>query len=349
MARQQQFAMIRQQQQQQQHAQQQNGGVPINFPNGGNPPMTPAQFAAMQQAGSVPGNVPGVNLPSHIQLQQMQAQASATQHQQQQQAQQQQQQQQQQQHQQQQQAHHQQQQQQQQQAMQQLAHQQAVPILQGQAVPPPMRPQSQQMQGIQEAHAAAAAQHQQQQRAQQHQAQQQAVHQQQQAQQQHQAQQQAAAAAAIMQPRVPNPLRGASVLKLLQFGDHLSQFSVNAGLHQYGRPDGASQSQARRQSNDLNYWQLFADRFFSPSGVLRQQVYDSDIGELKQFEISTPLLPRYYWTHFSSGVQNMQMVLENAREKDLPNGGHFVESAKLCFIYWFVNGCQVNIPLLCIP
>ena len=38
----------------------------------------------------------------------------------------------------------------------------------------------------------------------------------------------------------------------------------------------------------------------------------------------------------------MQMILENAREKDLPNGGHFVDSAKSCFIYWFVNGCQVS-------
>lgn len=145
-------------------------------------------------------------------------------------------------------------------------------------------------------------------------------------------------------------MRGGSILKLIQFGDHLSQFSLSPGLQQYARPDGthSSQSQTRRQSNDLNYWQNFADHFFSPSGVLRQQVWDSGNGELKQFEISTPLLPRYYWIHFSSGVQNMQMILENAREKDLPNGGHFVESVKSTFIYWFVNGCQVMIPLLSI-
>lgn len=34
------------------------------------------------------------------------------------------------------------------------------------------------------------------------------------------------------------------------------------------------------------------------------------------------------------------MILEMAKEKDLPNGGHFVES-KSCFIYWFTNGHQL--------
>lgn len=38
------------------------------------------------------------------------------------------------------------------------------------------------------------------------------------------------------------------------------------------------------------------------------------------------------------------MILEKAQEKDLPNGGHLVDSAKSCFIYWFDNGCQVRDP-----
>ncbi len=36
------------------------------------------------------------------------------------------------------------------------------------------------------------------------------------------------------------------------------------------------------------------------------------------------------------------MILEKPQEKELPTGGHYVESAKSCFIYWFVNGCQVG-------
>lgn len=110
-----------------------------------------------------------------------------------------------------------------------------------------------------------------------------------------------------------------------------------------GRQEGASQNQIahRKRSNDFSYWQSFADRFFSQSGVLRPKLIATGQAAAKQFEISNPALPRYYWTHFNSGVQNIQMFLENAKERDLPNGGHFVES-KSCFIYWFANGHHVE-------
>lgn len=62
----------------------------------------------------------------------------------------------------------------------------------------------------------------------------------------------------------------------------------------------------------------------------------------KQFEILTPALPRYYWTQFESGVKHIQMIVENAQERDISNGGQIVESSKTYFIYWFVNGCQVS-------
>lgn len=97
----------------------------------------------------------------------------------------------------------------------------------------------------------------------------------------------------------------------------------------------------RKRSNDFAYWQSFADRFFSQNGVLRHQLWSATDQTAKQFEISTPALPRYYWTHFNSGVQNIQMILENARERELQNGGHFVDS-KSCFIYWFPNGHHVG-------
>ncbi len=82
------------------------------------------------------------------------------------------------------------------------------------------------------------------------------------------------------------------------------------------------------------------DRYFSSVGVLRQKFWSSVDDSTKQYEISNPVLARYYWTNFNSGVQKVQMMLENAKEKDLQNGGHFVESG-CSFIYWFVNGHQV--------
>ena len=93
------------------------------------------------------------------------------------------------------------------------------------------------------------------------------------------------------------------------------------------------------------YWQSFVDRFYAPGGVLRQGVWNPQVGA-KQFEISTPALARYYLTQYTSGIRQIQMVVEGARERDMPNGGHVVESARTSFIYWFTNDCQVsNCPL----
>lgn len=84
------------------------------------------------------------------------------------------------------------------------------------------------------------------------------------------------------------------------------------------------------------------ERFYSQGGVLRQGVWNAQHGGSKKFEISTPVLARYYWTQFNSGVKHIQMIVENAIEKDLSTGGHIVESSKTCFIYWFANECQVS-------
>lgn len=88
------------------------------------------------------------------------------------------------------------------------------------------------------------------------------------------------------------------------------------------------------------YWQAFVDKFYSPVGVLRQGVYNPQAGS-KQFEISTPALARYYLTQFTSGIRQIQMLVEGARERDSPNGGRIVESRRTSFIYWFTNESQV--------
>lgn len=101
-------------------------------------------------------------------------------------------------------------------------------------------------------------------------------------------------------------------------------------------------SQTLKQPNELSIWQHFVDIFFSNAGVIRQQLYYSSDQSTKMYEISpTPTLARYYWTHFNSGVQNIQMIVERFRELDLPNGGHSVNSDKTSFIYWLANGHQL--------
>lgn len=75
---------------------------------------------------------------------------------------------------------------------------------------------------------------------------------------------------------------------------------------------------------------------------MRQALWNSTTRETKQFEITTQVLARYYFTLFESGIRNVQIMLENTRETVLPNQGHIVDSPKTSFIYWFENGCHVS-------
>lgn len=73
---------------------------------------------------------------------------------------------------------------------------------------------------------------------------------------------------------------------------------------------------------------------------MRQGVYNPQSGA-KQFEVSTPALARYYLTQFTSGIRQIQMLVEGAREAPSPSGGHTVESPRTSFIHWFTNDTQV--------
>jgi hypothetical protein len=116
---------------------------------------------------------------------------------------------------------------------------------------------------------------------------------------------------------------GISVLRLHQFADHLSSFNPT------------------QTDNSIEHWRKFVNDFFSPVGVMRQQLRNNEKNEFKQFEITTNLLARYYYTLFESGIQTIQMTLEHPREKPMMNGMS-VECAKTTFIYWFEGGCHVG-------
>jgi hypothetical protein len=159
-------------------------------------------------------------------------------------------------------------------------------------------------------------------------------------------QQHAAATAAAMlqnQQRAGDRFKGQCLMKLMLFGDHLSNFaSVSKPLQSYMVP-GVQRlaAQGTKQRDDLNYWLQFVDRFFSPKGVLRHSVWVAGENTGKQYEITFPALARYFHTHFESGVTSMQMIMEKGSEKELPNNGHYIESQKSSFVYWFDNGSQV--------
>lgn len=138
-------------------------------------------------------------------------------------------------------------------------------------------------------------------------------------------------------------------MKLMLFGDHLSSFEVNSKPISSYIASGAQRlaAQSLKQRDDLSYWHTFVNQFFSPKGVFRHSLWILDETSNKQYEITYPALPRYFYTHFESGVKNMQMTIEKGSEKELPNNGHYIESQKSRFVYWFDNGSQVSVECFC--
>ena len=134
-------------------------------------------------------------------------------------------------------------------------------------------------------------------------------------------QQQQAQQQAQQQQRVMPSMKGASILRLIQYCDHVSM------------PETA-------KANDLRHWQSFVALFFSPDGVLRQQLWNAKDGGDKRFQLGVPALPRYYWTHFISGVKQIAMHIERPKENDLPNGGHTVD-ARTTITYVFENDIRL--------
>ncbi|KAK4644488.1 hypothetical protein QC761_305240 [Podospora bellae-mahoneyi] len=194
---------------------------------------------------------------------------------------------------------------------------------------PPQTPQTTQGQPIQQVQLVAQAQHAAQAQVQAQAAQAQAV----QAQAQAVHNQQQAAGLAMMQQQQQQQqkrngmeLKGQCLLKLMQFSEHLSGFPGPKG------------------SDDLSYWEDFVKMFFSQKGVFKHTLLERTAeGPVeKPYEIQYPALPRYFHSHFDSGVKTMQLIMaKGTTDRALPNDCHFIENTKASLIYRFDQNCHV--------
>ncbi|KAI0466076.1 hypothetical protein F4859DRAFT_336890 [Xylaria cf. heliscus] len=124
-----------------------------------------------------------------------------------------------------------------------------------------------------------------------------------------------------------NMMKGQCLLKLMQFSEHLSNFPGTKGR------------------DDVQYWQMFVDRFFSHRGIFRLSLpvtgsdsSNDEHGPDKQYEIVQPALARYFHTHFQSGIHQIQLTFERGTsDRQLTNGCHFLENPRASMIYWFEN------------
>ncbi|KAF2151774.1 hypothetical protein K461DRAFT_294661 [Myriangium duriaei CBS 260.36] len=133
----------------------------------------------------------------------------------------------------------------------------------------------------------------------------------------------AAAAAAAQQGRA---VTGNFILKLLSFSDHLGGFST------------------KDKQNNIEFWQQFVGKFFGSDGRLvlcLPTSGDQTNRRLKQFIVPNSTLPRYWYTYFQSGLQNLQVKMENAKEHVMQNQCHYVAFERSQFVFWYSNGVQV--------
>lgn len=146
------------------------------------------------------------------------------------------------------------------------------------------------------------------------------------AQQQMNAQQMASLMQQQQQHQRREGMKGQCLLKLMQFGEHLSGFPGPKG------------------KDDISYWTTFVYRFFSPNGVFRHSLHvaDGEDSTDKQYEIAFPAIARYFHTHFESGVRNMQLIMDKGiTDRPLPGDCHFIENSKASIVYWFETGSHL--------
>lgn len=104
-------------------------------------------------------------------------------------------------------------------------------------------------------------------------------------------------------------------------------------------------AQEAKQRDDLKFWSNFVGQFFSPTAKFHHSImiFENKAHSDKKYEITYSALPRYFHTHFESGIHHMQLIMEKPIERELTAQGQYhVESKKASFIYWFEGGSQVN-------
>jgi hypothetical protein len=127
--------------------------------------------------------------------------------------------------------------------------------------------------------------------------------------------------AAMNMQSMPKPIAGLSILRLVQYQNDL------------GTPE---------RPDELDYWESFVAKFFSPEGVLRQQLWNSKSKGDKTYRIEYPSLPRFYLAHFLGGIQQIWMSVLGASEKALVHAGHHtVWSVMASTKYAYKNGSVV--------
>jgi hypothetical protein len=125
----------------------------------------------------------------------------------------------------------------------------------------------------------------------------------------------------IKPPQPQENFTGQCILQLLLYQDQLAN------------PD---------RPNDLAYWEETIQKYFSPFGSIRQQLYNNKQGNDKSFQLQYPSLARFYYSHFTSGIKQILMQSFDHNQSKLPNGGIHIWSNRASLTYVFHNDLRVT-------
>ena len=129
---------------------------------------------------------------------------------------------------------------------------------------------------------------------------------------------------AMMKQAQAGATGGTGTLKLMNFVAEMGKFGT-ADL---------------QESNSVERWQSFVEKFFSVTGSFIHCVFSTGSERTKQFEIVYAALPRYFFTLFNTDVTNLQITLDGSAEK--ASGSELkVTCDRAKFIYTYRNQCQV--------
>ncbi|KAG8905274.1 hypothetical protein FRB99_000344 [Tulasnella sp. 403] len=98
-----------------------------------------------------------------------------------------------------------------------------------------------------------------------------------------------------------------------------------------------SHAMAAGKDQSLQYWEgVTSDFFDSPKGLMRMTLWKDN--EARPFEVSSPTLPRFFFSSFCSGVVSIHLTLNNVRESSPAAGEGVVDCPNASFTYTFDSG-----------
>jgi hypothetical protein len=83
------------------------------------------------------------------------------------------------------------------------------------------------------------------------------------------------------------------------------------------------------------------EKFFSETGAFLHIACKKDNDRTKMFEIVYAALPRYFLSHFNTDVENLQVTIDGAVERNSGTDTK-VECDRAKFIYTYKNQFQVS-------